>query len=233
LENPSRKVASRTLAAAGLLAALVVAIATQAAAAVTFGPELVVNGGFEAEANVQQPTGWTFIAAPEDSRAAAVQVDPHSGNNSYFFGSGGNYDQLSQVIATDPFAEYRVQAWVKVDNFLDPDSISNSLLSGFGPYNFFLVQQSPDASYVLIEKTILALSASTELTLFGANKSGNFYVDDVSVRRVISAVPEPSTWALLIVGFAGAGAMVRRSRRIRGAIEAAALVPGVPRPYLA
>lgn len=196
-----------------LLAAFFVAVSSPAAA-LTLGQELVVNGGFEADANIAQPTGWTFSAAPSDSRAAAVPLEAHDGFNSYFFGSGGNYDKLSQVIATDPFAEYQVQAWVKVDNFLDPSSLSNSLLAGFGPYNFFLVQGSGDFEYMLFTKTIFATAASTELNFFGASKAGNFYVDDVSVRKVLtSAVPEPATWAMMILGFGGAGAMVRRSRR--------------------
>jgi hypothetical protein len=32
---------------------------------------------------------------------------------------------------------------------------------------------------------------------------------------VINAVPEPSTWALMILGFGGIGAMARRNRKLR------------------
>ena len=39
------------------------------------------------------------------------------------------------------------------------------------------------------------------------------------ISMVTSAVPEPSTWAMMIVGFGAAGAMVRSSRR-RGALAA-------------
>jgi hypothetical protein len=69
---------------------------------------------------------------------------------------------------------------------------------------------------VLISKTIFAVSGSTELTLLGANKGGNFYIDDVSVRKVIETsegVPEPATWALMIIGFGAIGAMARRQLR--------------------
>ena len=213
METRSHKLLSGTLAKVGLLAAALVAMSAPASAAVTFGPELVVNGGFETVVD-DQPTGWTFTAAASDSRAGAEPLGEHSGFNSYFFGSGGDYDKLSQTIATEAFSEYQVQAWVKVDNFFDPDSLSNSLLSGFGPANFFLVQGVHSSPYILLTKTIFAVSNSTELTFFGANKAGNFYVDDVSVRKVIDSVPEPSAWALMIVGFGGVGAMARRSRRI-------------------
>jgi hypothetical protein len=198
------------------LAVALLGISTPAWSAVVYGPELVVNGGFETDSNVAQPFGWTFTAAPSGSRAAAVPVGAHSGYNSYFFGSSGNYDELTQTLATDAFSEYLVQAWVSVDNFFDPDSLANSLLAGFGPANFFLIQGAHSAPSVLISKTIFAVSGSTELTLLGANKGGNFYIDDVSVRKVIETsegVPEPATWALMIIGFGAIGAMARRQLR--------------------
>ena len=34
-----------------------------------------------------------------------------------------------------------------------------------------------------------------------------------TLTETVSGVPEPATWAMMIVGFAGTGAMVRRSRR--------------------
>ena len=40
--------------------------------------------------------------------------------------------------------------------------------------------------------------------------SGGLFLDSVSV-----AVPEPGTWALMILGFGGAGAMLRRQRRVQ------------------
>jgi hypothetical protein len=218
MKHPSYSTTPRVLA---LTAALAVGLSGAAQAAVTYGAELVVNGGFEANSNTPDAIGWTFTAAPSGSRAGAVPVDAHAGYNSFFFGSGGNYDQLTQTIATDPFSEYLVQAWVEVDNFFDPDSLANSLLAGFGPSNFFLIQGSPSASYVLMSKTIFVTSASTVLSFQGASKAGNFYVDEVSVRKVIEeipdAVPEPSAWALMIIGFTGIGTMARRGRRLRQA----------------
>jgi PEP-CTERM putative exosortase interaction domain len=51
-----------------------------------------------------------------------------------------------------------------------------------------------------------AYSLSRAGTLVYAPKDMNF-------RTWMSAVPEPSTWAMMIVGFGGAGAMVRSARR--------------------
>ena len=57
---------------------------------------------------------------------------------------------------------------------------------------------------------LLATGDSTVLQIHGAQGPGHIYFDDVSV----SAVPEPSTWAMLLLGFAGIGFMAyRRSRQ--------------------
>jgi hypothetical protein len=45
--------------------------------------------------------------------------------------------------------------------------------------------------------------------------AGLYYNDSTGVRFTLNGpggVPEPATWALMIVGFGGAGAMLRRRR---------------------
>ncbi|MEK7428384.1 MAG: PEPxxWA-CTERM sorting domain-containing protein [Pseudomonadota bacterium] len=52
--------------------------------------------------------------------------------------------------------------------------------------------------------------------------SGSWVMDDLTFTTGLSsAVPEPATWAMMIVGFGAAGSMVRSARRRRGAIYAA------------
>lgn len=55
------------------------------------------------------------------------------------------------------------------------------------------------------------------ITPFGAE--GNVSIDDLSVT--IAAVPETSTWAMMILGFAGVGYMTYRRRKQRAALPAA------------
>ena len=44
----------------------------------------------------------------------------------------------------------------------------------------------------------------------GADDSLGGYVDNITIS---SAVPEPATWAMMIIGFGAAGSMVRTARR--------------------
>ena len=46
-----------------------------------------------------------------------------------------------------------------------------------------------------------------------SNDSDYFLIDNVQLGGNVSAVPEPSTWAMLILGFAGVGYMAYRRRR--------------------
>lgn len=52
---------------------------------------------------------------------------------------------------------------------------------------------------------------------FLSTPAGLYWSDnDLNFRTWMSAVPEPSTWAMMIVGFGAVGAMVRTSRRRSG-----------------
>jgi len=57
-----------------------------------------------------------------------------------------------------------------------------------------------------VEPGTLRVSFRNNEGLAGGN---DFAIDNISV----TAVPEPGTWALMIIGFGGAGAMLRSNRR--------------------
>lgn len=50
-----------------------------------------------------------------------------------------------------------------------------------------------------------------EVRLTGS--SGNWVLDNLTYTTDVAAVPEPATWALMILGFGAAGAALRTSRR--------------------
>jgi hypothetical protein len=49
----------------------------------------------------------------------------------------------------------------------------------------------------------------------GGNTAADFVVDNVSVVAITPAVPEPSTWAMMLVGFSGIGFMAYRRSNTR------------------
>jgi len=66
-----------------------------------------------------------------------------------------------------------------------------------------------------------AQSASTTLSFLGY--TGNAYIglDNVDVEPIVSpGVPEPSTWAMMLLGFAGVGFAGYRRARKSGAANA-------------
>ena len=63
--------------------------------------------------------------------------------------------------------------------------------------------QSYGANFSVQSGDILSFSA------IGTNDSLGGYIDNIT----ISAGPEPATWAMMIIGFASAGSMVRSARR--------------------
>jgi PEP-CTERM motif len=62
----------------------------------------------------------------------------------------------------------------------------------------------------------LSVSATTAFAIENANGSFHFVVPPPGTNiydGVSSAVPEPSTWAMMLLGFAGLGFAFRHSRR--------------------
>jgi len=59
------------------------------------------------------------------------------------------------------------------------------------------------------------LDFAGQTILFGVNDGGNsnFYYNSIGFNATTSAIPEPATWALMILGFAGAGSMAYRRKR--------------------
>lgn len=52
-------------------------------------------------------------------------------------------------------------------------------------------------------------TAADAVTLGSPEAAANFHIDTITVR-VLSGVPEPTTWAFMLLGFGGLGALLRR-----------------------
>jgi hypothetical protein len=102
---------------------------------------------------------------------------------------------------------------------------NSGLLSSVGAYNgpaFALVgvfdnNLAAGPFFVGSDKTLLVPNGATELFLgfadgAGFNNASGYYQDNSGFLTVNAAVPEPSTWAMMILGFLGLGFMAYRRK---------------------
>jgi len=78
-----------------------------------------------------------------------------------------------------------------------------------------------DVDFILVPAPVygggtLTVSSSTPIARVEWNEAGSFagavYWDNLTYSPVRGAVPEPATWGLMLMGFGGMGAMLRRRR---------------------
>lgn len=192
-----------TILAAGALTF----VATNAIA----GPNLIVNGGFE----TGDFTGWTPnavsfpmypVTSPVEEGNYAVQIAGYSIEN---FPALGGPATLTQVVTDAPSQSYELSFWIYQQNmgpitFFDVTWDGSTVVSMSYP-----ASDSGDIPYVNFTVNVLGTGSDT-LQFISANDPGYTYLDNVS----LTAVPEPSTWAMMILGFAGLGfAGYRKTKR--------------------
>jgi Carbohydrate binding domain/PEP-CTERM motif len=178
---------------AGLLAA-----ATGAASA-----NIVVNGGFE----TGDLSGYDASSCGCDVTNSSAFV--HSGNYGLsFFGAGHDY-LLSQTLATSSGTTYTIDFFAK---FLGGSPNDISVTFG-GVQVLDLVNQATSSVWQEYSVTGMATSSSTVLTFGLRQDPSASALDDISVNAITTATPEPSSWAMMILGFAGIGAMTYRRRK--------------------
>ena len=211
----------RRLAAAAAVAA---AVQLPSGAAAQSGPNLLVNGGFDAGL-----AGWTSVASPGYIVSAVVECNLDI--TCALFGTPGTaagLATLSQTVATVPGTSYLA-------------SITTGQFTGGASFAFFLEAGGQRASFdCLSRRCVLA----QPFTASGANATVTFGIDgfappsggsfggggvvvDNATLVVLSAVPEPAAWATLFVGMVAFGASWRgraESRGIRSAVGR--FVPG-------
>jgi hypothetical protein len=223
-------------AATALAAALTISAAAGAASA---GPNLVVNGdfsagntGFSTEYALTTMTPYLFqdgvhgIYAVEAANAVAgssaygdwtnVTTDPSGGNGNLFVADGATTDPAatvwSETVAVNPHTNYTFSfdaaeisnACCSNAQFLPTVNATNGTvldLNGAWQSNSTFVWNSGS-------------STSAVLSLTDLNESGpynDFVLDDISFST--AGVPEPATWAMMLIGFAGLGAAIRSRRK--------------------
>jgi hypothetical protein len=193
-----------------------------AAAAMTLGAQcasaanLITNGGFE----TGDFTGWTVVANATGVTGPGFDgFNPHSGN---FFANLGDtsgaypFGTLSQTISTVAGQLYTLSFYLSSDgalpNYFDVNW-NGTLVTGSALTN--VPDQRPN--YTLYSFNLLGTGSDT-LLFHEQNIPAYWALDDVSLdpAGTTGGVPEPATWAMMLLGFGiVGGAMRARRQRVR------------------
>jgi hypothetical protein len=164
---------------------------------------LLVNGGFE-DGNFN---GWT---QGDNTGFTGVQgnfsgVNPEEGNDQAFFGPVGSTGFITQTFADTAGQSYEVSLWMY--NFGGTPSSFNASLDSTSFVNLTDSSAQPYTNYTLQ----FTGTGSDTVTITARQDPSYWLVDNVQVNQV-SGVPEPSTWAMMILGFVGLGFLAYRRK---------------------
>ncbi|MFD1786666.1 choice-of-anchor C family protein [Sphingomonas floccifaciens] len=202
-----------------ILGALALALVPASANAAGF-----INGGFEqGPANVDPwitlgngstaLTGWVVTGDSIDLKGNYWQA--REGNRSIDLngnGPGGIMQTFDTIVGTT----YNVKFSLAGNPDARNQKVVSSVASGSLPnvYTFDLPNSHQNMMWQDLSYSFTAASTTTTLSFTSGNDSAQGpALDAVSV----TAVPEPATWAMMLIGFGGIGASMRRragSRRV-------------------
>lgn len=151
--------------------------------------------------------GWTSVAgAGIEVQYNNVAGAPLSGENLVELDSAGNSTMERLIDA----GTYKLTFYYSARPGIDVSSNGiDVLVNGVSIYN---VSGSGGGATSWVQQTVnftLAAPGSLRFAAIGTSDSLGGYLEDV---RLGAAVPEPGAWALMILGFGGVGALMRRRR---------------------
>ena len=187
---------------AGAAFAAIMALAGQASA----GVNIVANPNFDLNTppGGTAPLDWTLNNASSGSDffvGPGPTFGPFSAPNSANFGpTGSDDDILSQVLSTTPGATYTISFELAHDS----TNSANDFSAWWGATSLLNLVNASGFGYTLETFTATATSSLTVLSFHGREVPAWYDLDNVSVTST-STVPEASTWAMMVLGFAGLG----------------------------
>jgi PEP-CTERM motif len=197
------------------IAALSVVLAVPAIAA-TGGPNLVANSSFETgNFSNWMRSGDQSFSFVSDQFASGGPID---GQFHAVLGSVDAIGALTQILTTTPGTQYNISFGLANLNGSTPNSFQmfwgNTIVFGLNNTNFF--------DYQTYSFTRTATAPTTELIFRYSNPQGFWLLDKINVNDptvvVVTPIPEPASWAMMVLGFGLAGASLRRRQAaVRGA----------------
>lgn len=165
---------------------------------VSFDSHWVITGNVDLV--LPPPSGWTPVSPPNS-------LDLNGNTN------GNPQDAIAQTIGTTVGQKYNLSFYYSNNSYGSPQPAEATVTINGSSFNIFHGGATPtDMNWFLYTGTFTAISNSTTLMFSETDGSpccnGGIALDSVS----ISAVPEPSTWAMLVLGFAGVGFLAYRRK---------------------
>ena len=191
-----------------ILAGVALAFATPAAA-----QELVTNGGFE----TGNFNGFTQTGNTGYTTVTPAPLFVASGAYGATFGPVGSTGGITQTLSTNAGQSYLIS--FDLQNLFGGTPNFYQVL--FGGVSLFTATNSAAFGYTNFSTTATALGVSTDLAFNFRHDPSRFALDNVSVTAVNGAVPEPATWAMMLMGFGAMGVSLRRRRRTQTLLQAA------------
>ena len=188
----------KLLLAASAVACL--AVSSAANAAVYVGSHTVGGGSLQLSITTDDTTGvlsagnitdWSFTMT---NGGGMVTLNSGNSTNTFFSGTA-----LSAT-ATDLLFDFGGTGHIQWDNF--------------GPGDDAFCLDTPGAAFTCIASPP-SMNILVNGTLDFSQPQGSYVLGSLA-----AAVPEPATWAMLILGFLGVGSAMRRSRPVRTALVA-------------
>lgn len=211
-----------------ILAATAAALAVAPAAGAA---ELVTNGDFEA-GNTSFYSDYTYMVGnfwgegtygvddnPHDGHSLFSSYGDHTTGQGLMMVVNGSGTENAVVWGQNAFnvvqnSDYTFSFWMASAHADSPAQLAGRINgSWLSPVAEATSTTGQWTQYSYTWNSGSATSANVELINRNLAWQGNdFTLDDVSFNG--AAVPEPATWALMIMGFGTAGAMLRRRRLV-------------------
>lgn len=199
------------------------------------GSNLVLNGSFESLASGWAPpagdvttlfggdtalTGWTVGASNSIDIHDSGHTNAHDGQYSIDLAGIWEPGSISQSIATDVGAWYRLSFWRAGHSFhpyAGPAKMEVSWGGALqGEIGIAAAATSQSMNWTYTEYLLQASSTTTVLGFIGRSVNGGTLIDTVRLEAAASPIPEPAAAWMLLSGLPLL-ALARRGRRAAGA----------------